>query len=373
MRNRTLSTLYEFSDYTLIPLGAERFDGRYHAYISDYYYWERGYHFLQNKPEYHIKLKYGCGSEAKFTEPPYENNTNLLAPGKSMYIHPYCTISRTLAYTKYTRVINPWLADVVVVPKMKENPDINLVNLALFINEESRIIVAVQPQYGYLDKFQGLAEGVALKEALTSDFNDCPLYRRADYDKALEEATFIGVETFVKIPMEDSHLVDILAGVIPKDKTVFEGFVQESLGDKNNKPDLATLLSIRDMLCSSDEDTVGAAIKALSMLDYIHYPNSITCVLHHCTRGLWQYHKALNATSVKFMLKQLYGTRWRVMWRSGGYYTDDISQEDYELFKQLYKEFESLHNNEDAYLRRMSSMEFVVGVEENQVILRLKN
>jgi hypothetical protein len=109
------------------------------------------------------------------------------------------------------------------------------------------------------------------------------------------------------------------------------------------------------MLESSDENTVSAGLKSLSMMDWMHYPNSIKFMMDQTTMYNWKYNKACNSTSVKYMLKTITGTTNRRHWP--GSLDNEIYEADYELFKQLKCHYHQI--NPDQIMSYIRSFNFM--------------
>jgi hypothetical protein len=122
------------------------------------------------------------------------------------------------------------------------------------------------------------------------------------------------------------------------------------------------------MLESSDDETVGAGLKALSMMDYMHYPNSVRYIIKNLSRNNYYYNKAANSTSVRFMRKQLSGSGKGIMWL--GSYDMEIYEQDYELLKQLILHYEPRYK--DNLLSRMKIFPFMKVSNDGILIPRLK-
>jgi hypothetical protein len=159
------------------------------------------------------------------------------------------------------------------------------------------------------------------------------------------------------VPNSCSFVADILTNSIPRDKIVWETSVMESLGNDTNQLSLDNLISIKDMLESSDDNTVSAGLKSLSMMDWIHYPNSVRFILREIdNKWNWAYNKACDSTSVKYMLRSLSpNTNSRGRWP--GEYDHTIYKEDYDLFKQLKIHFDKCTpENVLSYMRYFNFM-----------------
>ena len=87
------------------------------------------------------------------------------------------------------------------------------------------------------------------------------------------------------------------------------------------------------MLDSTDENTVSAGLKALSMMDWIHYPESIKVMLQSISYYRWYYNKTRSSTSVKYMLNQIFDSMRSVKY--GRKFSMEIYEDDFNLFKDF--------------------------------------
>lgn len=314
--------LYGFEDYKLVQISEDYIDGIQHAY-SPYVYDLTGYYVEYNR-RFNIEVDYGYHS--KFTELPYKDNKELLNQDSKVYIHPSCKISRSLVANKFKKVLDPWKADIVVLPE-PDSWNTSIKEYALFINENKKLIVALYPYSTSIkENLQSLSEGTPLSSLLST-----PL----EYlDNDASDTLFMSYTKLLNISENSKHLFDVFTNQIPINNSVYEESLQEALGDADNKVTLQMLLSIRDMLSSADEDTVGAGLKALATLDYMKYSNSIRYLFHQNTFSRIRYNKAMNSTAVKFMRKQIFGDYVNDM-VYGGRYDEDIYEDDYNLLTEL--------------------------------------
>ena len=275
----------------------------------------------------------------------------LKSSDKTLYIYPTCKIPRALVEQKYKKVLNPWLADRVVIPKL----GITNVSLyiALFVNEEAQTIVYINCGYdtGARDKINSLQKGVSLQDVLTQkqlgrlyeyENNYNLPYKMIDILNAKLE--YFG--TAIIVPKNEEYKAEILTGILPKNKIVYEDSVIASVQNTSTAPTYDNLISLADMLDSSDSDTVGSAIKALAAMDYIHYPNSIKYLLQNTS--MWKYNNATNSTAAKFMFKKLLGGTARRPVRYGDSF---ITEEDYNLFEKLVRHFNKNVEDVSTYLK----------------------
>ncbi len=265
-----------------------------------------------------------------------ENHKELLTTAKKVFTHTNCRLSRSMMAEKYKKILNPWLSDAVIVPKPNYD-EFNLYNCALFVHEDDKMIVKVAlSSDASLEKAKGFVIGEKFSAYSTAE-PDKGYGDRSHYNvDHIKDAELFYVGEVLTIPNSYSFVAEVLAGKIPTNKIVFEDSVQDSLSSETNQLDFDSLCSIMDMLNSSDEDTVSAGLKSLSMMDWIHYPNSIKFILNNTNnKWNWVYNKACNSTSVKYMMKTIAGDRARKRNWWPGDFDDAIYEEDFELFKQL--------------------------------------
>ena len=161
--------------------------------------------------------------------------------------------------------------------------------------------------------------------------------------------------------------LSILEDTIPTDKIVYEESVQESLGCESNQLTFDSLTSIKDMLECKDDNTVSAGLKSLSMMDWVHYPNSIKYILNLIENYGWRYNPAASSTSVKYMLKTISKNSSRRHWP--GCMDYEIYEQDYELFKQLKMHYDKIAP--EKILDYMRYMDFMT-VDQGQIVPNLR-
>lgn len=279
------------------------------------------------------------------------NNKDILDTAKTLYVHPSCKISRSIVAQKYKKSLSPWTADAVAIPNPAKENSYSFVNTAVFVNEPKKLLVVFgRVSYNDLiDMFNNLEKGTKFHQLLTANQLDAiaripnftTTYGYASEDMLNAQFDYFG--NFFYSEKKDRYIIDCLNGVLPKNKLVFEDSVMASLSSEENIPTFETMVSIKEMLCSSDNDSQGSAIKALSAMDYINYPNSVKYILD-ISHGVpsWVYNKAADTTAAKYMFKFLIGgtARHSIKFNSG-----TITSKDYDLLKQLVRHF----NNNDDY------------------------
>ena len=332
------------------------------------------YHFLDSTDVYIISenlpvkvsnrndLKYDWLKTVTFTPTLCENHKELLSEAKKVYVHHNCKLSRSLMAEKYKKCLNPWLADVVVVPNINYD-DLRLSKFALFMCEADKVIVAV-PLDGEeaIKKFDNYIVGTQFRNFATGNpnYNGYNTWTNSDvsYDNChIMDSELFYVGEVLTVPNSCSFVADILTNIIPRDRIVYENSVMESLSNETNQLSLDNLISIKDMLESSDDNTVSAGLKSLSLMDWIHYPNSVKFVLRAVeNKWNWVYNKACGSTSVKYMIKSL-APNISSRGRWPGDYDYTIYEEDYNLFKQLKLHFDKCP--EDKLLEYMRYLNFM--------------
>ena len=364
------SRLYGFEDYKVVHFSEELLFASWSGYIP----WR-----IESLPvtyltvddslpvevEEHYYSNYDFG--VRFKPSLCENHPELLETAKKVYVHQSCKLSRSMMAEKYGKCLNPFLADVVVVPEPIDRR-CSLMDVTLFANDAAKLIVLVDViDSDSIAKAQSFETGKTFRELCVSQ----PL-ERSTTDYKIEDclnAGFFSACQCISIPNNQSFILDILTRQLPVGRTVFEQTVQESLSTEDNRVTLDILTNIHDMLNSSDSNTVGAGLKALSMMDYMHYPNSIRYIIKRLNRNDYRYNKASNSTSVRFMFKQLCPNNpKRNQWP--GNYDSQIYEQDFELLKQLIKHYEPGYR--DKVYDRLVYMAFITTDSNNMVIPRFK-
>lgn len=289
-----------------------------------------------------------------------EEREDLLGTAKTVHILPSCKIPRNLVTAKYKKVLNPWMADMIIAPhdSIRKGYYTNIV----FFSEIMKTIFVVYTNFTeILDRFKGAEKGKKFKDFLAiSEDNWINLLNsnsssKVELWKAIFDSEFEFIGNAAHVEPSNEWIIDVIEGTLPKDKIVFEKTALAYLGNNDNQPTVENLLNIREMLNSKDEATNSVGLKALAMLDYIHYPNSVQLILQYANSsyGQWKYCQASNASSVKFMFKQLFGGTARHYYL---YRNDIISQEDYDLFTQLLK---AVTEDNNEYARTLANMSFM--------------
>ena len=267
-----------------------------------------------------------------------ESHKTVIENAKTAYVHPSCKLPRTLLTQKYKKALDPWLADIVVVPK---GYYAGHEKYLLFANDETMDVIRIYTDcwWGESDEirqyFKELKEGDTIADLMRKVGKDIQSVRAQSPDIAdtILNAKFQFYGIIMPLDHNTKWLIDYADNVIPKSKTVFEEDVLASLKSDSNKPTCEGLVSLAEMLDSTDHDTQTAALKALASLDYVNYPNSIVAVFKKAG-SKWRDVKAYNNTDVKYMLEYLELRNSRYMVYKEKY----ISKDDYEVFLPLYKE-----------------------------------
>lgn len=287
------------------------------------------------------------------------DHKELLNTAKKVFVHSSCALSRSMMAEKYKKSLNPYLSDAIVIPK-PDYGEFGLYKVALFINNQAKLIVKVEVGNDEpYNKVKDAPEGTKFQALISSMPDDSYGNHKSYNTNDMLEAELFYCGEVLYVPNSQSWAMDVLTHIIPADKIVFEESVQNSLGNETNQLDFDSLCSIMDMLNSSDEDTVSAGLKSLSMMDWMHYPQSIKFILSNTeNKYRWIYNKAANSTSVKYMIKTIAGkSAYRRSWWSGGY-DNEIYEEDFELFKKLKCHYD--HIQPDQILNEIRYINFMM-------------
>lgn len=338
--------IYGFEDYNIITLGDGCFLNTYGFHIP-YSFDNSTGAFIINK---NLPVKalrndnklYSWWSEVEFEPVLAEDHKQLLSVAKKVFVHPSCNLSRSLMAEKYKKSLNPYLSDAVIIPNPNYD-NFSIDKVALFINEQAKLIVKVKISDDKAENVvQTAEEGTVFRTLITCEPDDSyGTYKGYTTGNMLDSKLFYYGE-LLYIPNSQSWAMGVLTHSIPMDKIVFESSVQESLSNETNQLDFDSLCSIKDMLESSDENTVSAGLKSLSMMDWMHYPQSVKYILKSIKdKYNWIYNKACNSTSVKYMMNTISSDVRRKAWWPGEY-DYDIYEADFELFKKLKCHYENI-------------------------------
>lgn len=370
------SNIYGVDGYSVYPMTRNIFTASSVSNIRDWLnlYWQDTV-FLVNDL---VKKYFKKNSEGHYTLDDITldiNHPELLKTAKTLYIHPKSSIPRGLVTQKYKKVLNPWLADAVILPN-RSIPHIYTSQYIVFVNEDKKQMFYMHPYWFNRntanDTLQSVKVGTKAGTMLpfTEDawLNAQPDDDYTDLMKAFidSEVDFNGEGLYIK--KKDEWFYDMLSGSLPTSKCVYDNEVIAALGDDDNQPTVESYTSIREMLESKDSDTQTAGLKALSMMDYMSYPNS-TMFLFFNLGSEWRYCKGASASATRFMFQQLfYGTPSYYPCFSDKF----ITSKDYELLKALipkvYKDMgKELINNE------IERFPFMYAGEELELRPRIKD
>lgn len=377
MQKRTKYELYGFEDYEILTYPTRILDptntlSRYDFY--QYGYQENILYFVE--PYYELPLDKQPYGDYVDWDSLVKFNDNILENAKSLYIYSDCKIPKRNVAVKYKRAKNPFLADAIVLPPLEKH---NSVTQGLFfINESAKKIFIVVNYSNKETSDPSITAGTKFSSILTSrqhlEFNNMigifSGVNEGDYRediKNLLDSEVLASGSYITIYANEGFKLDILSGVLPASKFVSEKAVMKSLGNQDNEITFENLMSIKEMLRSSDYDTQGSAIKALASMDYMSYPVSVKYVLSERQHN-WCYNKATNTTAAKFMFKSLLNKTARgCIW----FREKEISEKDYEiLHKLLLEEYENDETRVDYWLR---NRDFTYEDVNYNIYPRLKN
>ena len=371
------STLYGFEDYRVWSLHGSFVNVTYpsawlwYEYSSNKYITVNGTSIICRDKNYNRKLNENIVRDHK----------DLIDTAKTVYVHKCCNISRALVSSRFKKTLDPWTADIVVIPKSKDLCS-NCYNTVLFIDENTKSIIMCNvgywPEESPLNDTEralwNMSENMKLRDLfpanITLDIHNRGTTMSQEECESLKDSVLLYKGLLYNIVSKEEYLMDICTNSLPKDKIVFEDILQSALGTEENKITLETLLSIHDMLESKDEDVVNAGLKSLSMMDYAHYSNSVIYMLNQLDSHNYRWCKASNSTAVKFMLRHLCGEKRT--YRRSIYLTESytVYEEDYELYKQLVEHFDKRDNM--SILDKMRYVNFMTINSEGMLVPRLK-
>lgn len=362
MRKKLIKTsIYGFDDYNVVRMNHYCFSSNKNSFGLPYYFSVLNGTYIPNQ-DLSVKIvenKNTCyydDPDLLTSSPIYENNIRLLNTANKLYVHPNCKLSRTMLAEKYKKSLDPWSADAVVVPELSLR-SLRIEKMALFVHEQDKVIVTIiLDNTDAVNNIQGISEGDKLCDWITCQpYIDG--YSRPYNISAVTDAEFMYQGEVLFVPNHQSHILEALTHNLPADKFVYEESVQESLSNQSNQLTLDSLIAIKDMLESSDTDTISAGLKSLSMMDYAHYPNSIKYFFKQVSYYKYRYNKAMQATSVKFMLKHIFGQNYHRGLRGFCDFDSTIYLEDYNLFCQLRQYFEKIKQEDmPSYMRYVAFM-----------------
>ena len=334
------SYIHGFEDYNIVALGDACFYSTWGFWIPYGFDSSTGTYIINKDLPVRVYNEtnpaYDWFKTVRFEPELVVNHKKLLDTAQKVFVHPTCKLSRSMMAEKYKKSLNPFLSDAVIIPKPNYT-EFNLQNKVLFISEQAKLIILVHIENNdAYNLVKNASEGTKFKDLITINPDDNYGCRKPYTVSDMLNAELFYHGEVLYVPNYMSWVADIMTHNLPADKTVFEESVQESLSNEGNQLDFDSLCSIKDMLESSDENTVSAGLKSLSMMDWMHYPQSIKFILTNVNNKYnWIYNKACNSTSVKYMMKTIVGDRARKRTRWPGDFDDEIYEQDFELFKQL--------------------------------------
>lgn len=362
MRNSTKITVEGFEDYSVQFISDRVFYNR--NMEQTWYYNMGGYTGKHSIVLYDESFFIYNGSQLSMEFP----ETGNLANASKVYVHPNCSLSKQLVYAKYNRVLDPWNADVVVIPKPQF--DGFYYNQALLaINEKYKTIILCDV-CSFLNN-PVTAESVKNAEYLGDVIRNSYIENRYSntnsstyvqgYYRACN-AKIDGIYKLIAYRPDNTWLKELRDGKLPKDRIVYESSVMSALGSDENKIDFDVLVNIYDMLISKDEAVQSTGVKALAMLDWANYPVSVSYVLQKSfdINSLLRYNRMWTTTAAKFMKKSLGNMPSRyIPFSAAKYYT--ITQDDWNILQKL------MQKNGDYLPRIVASFQFLEFKEDGTI------
>lgn len=235
-------------------------------------------------------------------------NIDNLKEGMSVYIYKTCDIPRTQVSQTFKRVLKLSKADIVVIPHKAIDPYTSYyfgyyytdgtILVRAYVNGSDKSIIDASAK---TLNFTCLHSAENTKLYTAPQIQHCLDYDAGDFGN--------------KIVLTDAQLMSFITS------------------NPESMPTVDDLVSILDMMKSSDRDTRVLGCKMLAVMDYANYPASIS---HVFTQLRPAKADETNGTSVKFMKE--------VLVRSGYYYNraTTVSQEDFDLLVSLLRRTDSI-------------------------------
>ena len=314
------SSVYGFDDYN-----AKELD-----YASLYY------KTLRNNYVWPLSSKYLIPKECLINNVPTTNASTINFDNiKSVYIHPSCKMPRVLL-DKYKKVLDPWKADICIV-------DDDVINkFSADIKRYPYIVVDDQKAIYIISSSSYLKELLNVDDVVGHTLSEIPC---SDFDILANlpicEGSFLSISTCVYPSYLIKQYQDIRLGLLPNDKVISDTDALNYISGKNNTLDVDTMMSIYDLVKSSDKDTTVLGLKTLSILDYIHYPNSAKFIIE--AANTLQLLKP-SIASITYMYKKL-GIR---KCSDTSFWGKTLSKADFEMLAQLRSKIDKC-NIEDLY------------------------
>lgn len=316
---------YEFS----FLFGSNLFSPTGNGYLSTSWYWGSKTYVPLNTSERKKVFLYPSVVSGEIKK----NNVDL-EKAKTVYVHPSCKIPRTLLTQKYKKALDPWLADVVVIPETCGSSSYD--NGLIFVNDDKNSIYFVDVTSADAEKknfFSTLQLGTKLEDVMVGLALDPQKLRDGNEDKDIDsllKSEFQYYGYLAQLYPNQSWKIDYADNIIPKSKIVFEEDILAALKSENNRPDYESLMSAHEMLESKDESVQCAALKALAAMDYINYPNSFIALFRGTNKD-WRNCSAWTNTDVKYMVNHFDMRGWSLPVFTDTY----ITQEDYDIASKL--------------------------------------
>ena len=282
--------LYGFEGYEMFYLSGNLLDVTMSLHTAGYYWY---------KARNHFNAYLACGS---FRDKNFTSHRELTGTAESVYIHPTCTLPRSVLRQQYKFKNNPWEADIVAVPK---NTHCGEYTSLIFLNEEAGKIFVVscppseKTDYSALDN-----ELFSIVMQPEMSF----LRKSFEYAESLRTMSFLFEELIgsrliyagrvSEFGIKQEAMYELMTGQIPAGKAVYEGDVFSGLDSAGREIDVETALSLQGMLVSKDDEIVMTGLKTLAMLDYTKCPNAAKYLME-CA---YRFNKAFSHTAVKFMV-----------------------------------------------------------------------
>lgn len=282
------------------------------------------------------KLDYMSGDNQ---HPYFGGRESLLDKAQKVYVHKDCTLSRNVVHSQYSKTLDPWKADAVIIP----NPDYDNISSCPYtmmaVCEDRKYVILSELDTDIVDRVKKNI-GCRLGDLSTYSVPSYLTYNEAGKELlvTINAAIIEGVYYSYRFPVNDTILCDLYDNKLPMDKIVYEKDIVNKLGNETNQFTVDSMTSLIEMVTSGDRQVQALGLKTLSLMDFSNYP---VCARYILERGQSDvsYHlgifsnKAKNSVAVKYMINYL-RNNCSYRYPINMYYITEISRKDWEILNQ---------------------------------------
>lgn len=302
-----------------------KFIGEFDVVYSSYFYSRQNQLNIHNQTEYPKSL-YGVEDDFKFN-----SDVNKLETGKSVYIYKDSILPRDVLGKNFKRVIKKEKADIIVIPHnylSTISPEI-----AVFAKGKLACVLVLWDKLNLKigDKFPAnwMIQNYSYSSGQSCVDSDFELIYTGKVLKTAPECIADGCTNILddKIIVDDFEFLKFAKSVI----------------DEQDSCEL--LLSILDLVKSTDEDTKVLGYKTLAGLAYSKYPQAALYVLRSgapCSRNLGNAYNLMTKYLEKYQFEKT------------------ISQHDWDIVKTLMRKDNNLRYMSQAYFLSLNDDMLIV-------------